>query len=172
MKFENGTLVKGAYVVIDGIEHEVHMPKYSGNTPCSAENLNKMQEDIFPIGSTYITQTDTNPNTILGFGTWERVKGKVLVGLDEDDSNFNSIGKTGGEKTHTLTTNEIPTHDHNMNAPSSTLAARGNEIGNEFVVDRGTGMATGRRTTTTGGGQAHNNLQPYQVVGYMWIRTA
>lgn len=108
MKFENGTLVKGAYVVIDGVEYEVHMPKYSGNTPCSAENLNKMQEDIFPIGSTYITQTDTNPSTILGFGTWERLKGKVLVGLDENDTNFNSIGKTGGEKTHQLTQAELP----------------------------------------------------------------
>ena len=46
MIFENGTLVKGAYVVIGGVEYEVHMPEYSGNTPTSAENLNKMQEDL------------------------------------------------------------------------------------------------------------------------------
>lgn len=148
----------------------------SKETPISAENLKAMQkglmELVFPIGSIYITQSNTNPNSILEFGTWERVKGKVLAGLDEDDKDFNTIGKTGGEKTHTLTTNEIPKHDHNMNAPSSSLAAEGNAIGNELVVDRGTGMATGRRTTTTGGGQAHNNLQPYKVVGYMWIRIA
>ena len=63
---------------------------------------------IFPIGSTYVTQTNTNPSTILGFGTWERLKGKVCLGLDEDDNDLKTIGNTGGEKTHTLTLNEIP----------------------------------------------------------------
>ena len=51
---------------------------------------------VFPIGSTYVTQTNTNPSTILGFGTWERLKGKVCLGLDEDDADFNQINKTGG----------------------------------------------------------------------------
>ena len=46
VNFEDGTLVKGAYVVIDGAEYPVVMPEYSGNTPTSAENLNKMQEDL------------------------------------------------------------------------------------------------------------------------------
>ena len=46
MIFEDGTLIKGAYVVIDGVEHEVHMPEYSGNTPLTSENLNKMQDDL------------------------------------------------------------------------------------------------------------------------------
>lgn len=148
----------------------------NGVTPINDTNLNNMQKGIaellLPVGSTYVTPTNTNPNTILRFGTWKRLKGRVCVGLDENDTAFNTIGKTGGEKTHTLTTNEIPTHDHKMNAPSSGLAPAGDLIGDEFVVDRNTGKATGRRTTTTGGGQAHNNLQPYQVVGYMWIRTA
>lgn len=44
--FKEGQLVKGAYVVIDGVEHEVHMPQYSGNTPLTPENLNKAQEDL------------------------------------------------------------------------------------------------------------------------------
>ena len=44
--FKEGQLVKGAYVVIDGIEHEVHMPQYSGDTPLTPENLNKAQEDL------------------------------------------------------------------------------------------------------------------------------
>ena len=70
----------------------------NGNKPnLSAPNLNNMQIElmklVFPIGSTYITQEETNPSTILNFGTWERVKGKVLVGLDEDDTDFNTIGK-------------------------------------------------------------------------------
>lgn len=44
--FKDGTLVKGAYVEIDGVQYPVHMPEYSGNKPVSAENLNKIQTDI------------------------------------------------------------------------------------------------------------------------------
>lgn len=80
----------------------------------------KLKEEIkkeilqlsFPVGQPYVTQTNTNPSTILGFGTWERVKGRVLIGLDENDTNFNTIGKIGGEKTHKLTVNEMPRHNH------------------------------------------------------------
>ena len=130
------------------------------------DNMQKgLLELVFPIGSTYVTQTDTNPSTILGFGTWERVKGKVLVGLDEDDTAFNTIGKTGGEKTHTLTIDEMPNHDHAYNKTS----------GSSSLKDTGSGTAYGDRlvnTSSAGGSQPHNNLQPYQVVGYMWRRTA
>lgn len=44
--FENGELVEGAYVEIEGVKYPVHMPKYTGNTPVSAENLNKAQSDL------------------------------------------------------------------------------------------------------------------------------
>ena len=81
--FKNGTLVTLAKVTIDGIEYEVTPAVYDGETPLSAENLNQMQNNIeiainesrestkkitekilktvFPVGSTYITQTNTNP---------------------------------------------------------------------------------------------------------------
>lgn len=141
----------------------------SEKTPLSAENLLAMQkglmELVFPVGSTYITQSNTNPNTILKFGTWERFKGKVGVGLDEDDTNMNTIGKTGGEKEHTLTVNEMPNHDHEIDLNiegrgSTNWAFRSNQ---EYLG--GT-----VKTLKSGGGQAHNNMQPYEVVGYMWIR--
>lgn len=143
----------------------------NGVTPINDTNLNTMQKELakmfFPIGSTYITQDNTNPSTIFGFGTWERLKGKVCLGLDEDDTNMNTIGKTGGEKTHTLTVNEMPSHTHTLN--NATLINRNIS---------GTGGAQGSTTVqgatisanNSGGGQAHNNLQPYEVVGYMWIR--
>lgn len=67
---------------------------------------------LFRFGSTYVTQTNTNPSTILRFGTWERLKGKIPIGLDEDVEQFNEIGKTGGEIEHTLTVLEMPTHSH------------------------------------------------------------
>lgn len=132
--------------------------------------VGKMQgllQTIFPVGSTYVTQDNTNPNTILGFGTWERLKGKVCLGLDEDDSNLNAIGKKGGEKTHTLTVAEMPSHSH------STLTANGfgdQEWGYEFNYS---GKATYHEASTyQGQNQSHNNMQPYEVVGYMWIRRA
>lgn len=146
----------------------------NGNEPnLSAQNLNNMQIElmklVFPIGSTYITQEETNPSTILKFGTWERVKGKVLVGLDEDDANFNTIGKTGGEKTHTLTVDEMPEHTHDL-----SLVGAGSIKGGGALFEYGENNAGwfGSYIDKKGGSQPHNNLQPYQVVGYMWIRTA
>ena len=177
--FENGTLKKGAYVVINGTEYEVHMPEYEGNTPLSAENLNLMQkqllETIFPIGSTYITQTNTNPNTILKFGTWERVKGKVLVGIDEEDGNLNLFKKEYGEKNHKLTINEMPSHSHNF---SSNLWIQDSGYGTvnatqpALPTDANRANIGKRKTLATGGSQAHNIMQPTLVVGYMWLRTA
>lgn len=156
----------------------------NGNKPnLSAPNLNNMQIElmklVFPIGSTYITQEETNPSTILNFGTWERVKGKVLVGLDEDDTAFNIIGKTGGEKTHTLTENEIPKHKHTIYNNNNNYTSSG--TGYWHLPSAFEGYSSGSNkdiyvnsgaTNEYGGGQEHNNLQPYQVVGYMWIRTA
>lgn len=58
VNFKNGELVKGAYVVIDGKEYEVHMPQYFGETPLSSENLNKVQNDL--------NKTITEQSKILG----------------------------------------------------------------------------------------------------------
>lgn len=149
----------------------------NGVTALSDTVLNQMQkglmELVFPVGSTYITQTNTNPNTILGFGTWERIKGKVCVGLDEDDTDlyFDTIGKTGGEKKHTLTIDEMPSHSHaqyvTANPGSGGTGTRGDYSG------EGSGYSIypqGITTHSAGGGQSHNIVQPYEVVGYMWIR--
>ena len=146
----------------------------NGTQPALSDTiLNNMQVElmklVFPIGSTYITQTNTNPSEILKFGTWERVKGKVLVGLDEDDTDFNTIGKTGGEKTHTLTVDEMPAHNH------SAKFCEGTGVYSVFPKGNGSNPEWGGSTNTianTGEGQAHNILQPYEVVGYMWKRTA
>lgn len=117
---------------------------------------------VFPIGSTYVTQTDVNPSTILGFGIWERVKGKVLIGLDENDTDFNEIEKTGGEKTHALTVAELPTNQISTTKDASGGATDGYIMSGSYNV-------TGNYNFG-GSGQSHNNMPPYQVVGYMWIR--
>lgn len=122
---------------------------------------------IYPVGSIYISINSKNPGDIFG-GTWERIKGKMLVGVDEDDSNFNISGKTGGEKEVTLGTEHIPPHDHiiRANIPNSG--------GNDTLILKNTAYWSSgveMHTNTTGEGQPHNNMPPYFTC-YIWYRTA
>lgn len=145
--------------------------KNNGQPALSDAVLNQMQiglmELVFPVGSPYITQENTNPSEILKFGTWERLKGKVCLGVDEDDEDLKTIGKTGGEKTHILTIEEMPEHKHE-------IAARNNSATGLYEVKatNATGDVGSANTKIAGGNKAHNNMQPYEVVGYMWIRRA
>ncbi len=146
----------------------------SKKTPISAGTLNALQylmlDIIFPIGSTYVTQTNTNPVTILGVGVWERLKGKVCIGLDENDEDLNAIGKTGGEKEHTLTVEELAKHRHNV--LGNFQGTSGNEHTPQLVNKAYDWSDSGvnDNASLTGGNQPHNNMPPYEVVGYMWIR--
>lgn len=122
---------------------------------------------IYPVGSIYMNASDsTNPGTLLGFGTWvAHGAGRVNVGVGTSDQAF-AAGATGGASTHTLTTAEMPAHNH----PYSGV--NGGSMGNGSSYP-GLSDNTNRTPSTqnTGGGGAHNNLQPYVVV-YMWKRTA
>jgi hypothetical protein len=122
---------------------------------------------LYPVGSIYSNvAVATNPATLLGFGTWTAFgAGRVMVGLDGDDEDFDTVGETGGAKTHTLTTSEIPAHTHTYVEDYSTNAYGPNSTG---IIKDGT---RSKNTGSTGGDTAHNNLQPYIVV-YMWKRTA
>ena len=88
--------------------------------------------------------------------------GKVPVGYDPADTDFNPVGHTGGEKKHKLTITEMPAHTHSRNYYSSNWCANGSKSG-YHGNDAGTAKTTGSR----GGNGAHNNLQPYAVVKYI-----
>jgi hypothetical protein len=121
---------------------------------------------IYPVGSIYTSVVSTNPGTLLGMGTWTAFgAGKVLVGLDAGQTEFDVVEETGGEKTHTLTTGEMPAHTHTIPAVYNA-----DDPGSK-VVRGSTGGSYSPSTNSTGGDGAHNNLQPYIVV-YMWKRTA
>ena len=126
-----------------------------------------MNQRQYPVGEIYTTRRSGNPSSLLGFGTWERyAQGRVLAGFDEADSSFNAQDKTGGAKVHTLSIAEMPAHTHEVRAGLFNSTTDGN-----FVDTVPTAQGANPVTTSTGGGQAHNNLQPYITV-FMWKRTA
>ncbi|MDR1071518.1 MAG: hypothetical protein LBL21_02670 [Rickettsiales bacterium] len=138
-------------------------------------------EAIYPVGAIYISTIGTDPATLFGFGTWERFgNGKALVGVDESDTEFDAVEKTGGAKVHTLTIDEMPSHTHMQDPHSHNIVSRGTSSSSDGGISRYSGSSgydtnnTSGSTTAvnndTGGDGAHNNLQPYITV-YIWRRT-
>lgn len=121
----------------------------------------------YPVGAIYISVSSTSPATLFG-GTWSAFgAGRVLVGIDPSDTAFDTVEETGGAKTHTLTTAQIPSHSHEMSGFKYSSGGSGARL--SYTPD---GKDPFSETTgTAGSGGAHNNLQPY-VVCYMWKRTA
>lgn len=126
--------------------------------------------EAFPVGAVFIAVVSTDPATLLGYGTWSAIAaGRMLVGLNSGDADFDTAEETGGAKTVTLTTAEMPAHTH---VETNNSANTGGTVG--FAArdtSTNTQTATGYSTESTGGGGAHNNMPPYFVV-YIWKRTA
>jgi len=162
---------------------------FGGNIPLWDGPLN-----AWPVGSIFMNETPTDPATLLGGGTWiPWGVGRMPISVDPDDIDFDTAGKTGGEKTHQLSVTELPTHHHVMdhdhpdinrtirwaeNAAASGTNTRVTDVGsttgvsgtNSGSMPINTPMFTGN-TGDTGGGAAHNNMPPHIAV-YMWKRTA
>lgn len=122
----------------------------------------------YPLGSIYLSVNNVNPSKWFG-GTWEQIaKGRTLVGVDTNDTDFNTVKKTGGEKTHTLTVNEMPSHTHTLSRHGGWgTGSTHTGILNEMTQNDWESLTA----QATGGSQAHNNLQPYFTC-YIWCRTA
>lgn len=132
---------------------------------------------IYPVGSIYISTNNISPASMLG-GTWEKIRDKFLL----SESDTISAGSTGGEKTHTLTTNEMPTHNHAFMSAGQggsytddykqVWTATGGSDGNGVPANLTLPTYQGSQgVQNTGGSQPHNNMPPYLAV-YMWKRTA
>ena len=99
------------------------------------------------------------------------LKGKTIVGLDNSDTDFNAIGKVLGEKTHTLTVAEIPSHNHSMGSFNQYNDGTGGSFAESEKVGRTTSGADGSKGINpifnTGGSKEHNNIQPSFVLCYI-----
>lgn len=128
----------------------------------------RVLQRCYPIGSVYISTVYSSPAQLFG-GTWELLRDRFLLGAGDTYG----IGDTGGESAHTLTSHEMPSHQHNAQSHWIDYAQMGGSGNNRMVycVGGGSTPVNGTFTTSTGDGWAHNNMPPYIVV-YMWKRTA
>lgn len=166
------------------------VPQFNGSNWVMANVL----AAAWPVGSIYEAVVSTNPATLLGLGTWVAFgTGRVTVGIDATQVEFDTVEEPGGVKTHALTIAEMPSHthvqdahNHTQNPHSHTLSNIGNDVSidDDPAIDAmddtgtmttssvaATNIAATATNQNTGSGTAHTNLQPYIVV-YRWKRTA
>lgn len=140
---------------------------------CNGQAVSRMEyEDLFNVLGTTFGVGDGSTTFNL-----PDIKGKTLVGQDEDDADLDTIGKTGGEKTHTLTIDEMASHNHiqKIDVGSDNLIAVNPSSSSGITRDggghfSGTTAATKKTVVETeniGGNQPHNNMQPYFITNYI-----
>ena len=131
-----------------------------------AATVSAMLDKAYPVGSIYMSVNSTNPKTLFG-GTWVQIKDRFLLAA----GTTYKAGATGGEATHTLTTNEMPNHKHAVYYPNAGAADHSAPGNYPDGPSDSTYYAVGSYTSSAGGDRAHNNMPPYLSV-YMWKRTA
>lgn len=147
---------------------------------------------IYPVGAVITNSKSTfNPNELYKGTRWERIKGRVIVGLDENDTDFNSSGKTGGYKSfnnsHThktkgtiLTIEQMPEHSHDIVSTSGKSSDV--SLYPLQMIERNSNLVDPNVCTPTGANKPHDHgetessqsnnqtlLQPY-IVKYVWER--
>ena len=163
-----GTAATGS--VLGHVKTSTGITNSSGTTKV-IKSYDLVTQCPFPVNSIYLSVTSTNPSSLWENTEWEQIaQGRTLIGQGSGTdingvSKSFSNGSTGGEYTHTLTVQEMPSHSHTY--------SRGFEGRNYGSDDAAHGVMNDSwnsyETSATGGGQAHNIVQPYLVV-YIWKR--
>ena len=192
LKEDNGDITypqtkAGAVLLNNGSDLETELSQYvtaEDIASTAAVDYSEILSRIYPVGSIYMSatlSTAAQVNATLG-GTWEAWgSGRVPVGGDTSQTEFETVGKTGGEKTHKLTVDEMPNHYHDVvygknddtTCVTISCTGTGNKVLNlnGWAWDKNSNNPYGNNVYArkTGGGKAHNNLQPY-ITCYMYKR--
>lgn len=161
------TYVEGDSVVYNNKLYKNISGNYTTTNP--AEDTTNWQEttllDIqYPIGKTELFYDTLDHSNHLGF-TWERTcVGRVPVGIDSNDTDFDTIGKTGGSK-------ELQEHIHNLNDNSVVAYYSGLGTTGSGGITLGRPADVGNIPTKSAGTGNSGNLQPYQVFA-IWKRVS
>lgn len=135
---------------------KINADKLGGKT------LAEIMLELYPVGAVYISVNSTSPASLFG-GTWEQIEDRFLLAA----GSTYAAGSAGGEATHTLTEEEMPSHIHKYDVSYSGVSGS-----NAYVLYQNSmGNAGSLRTNSVGGGAAHNNMPPYLAV-YVWKRVS
>lgn len=119
---------------------------------------------LYPVGSIYISANSTSPASLFG-GTWEQIQDVFLLAAGSKYQ----FGSTGGEATHKLTVDEMPSHTHSMISPAVNTRVDAGD-GNYWPILYDPNAGNNSLMKAAGGSAAHNNMPPYLAV-YVWVRT-
>lgn len=100
-----------------------------------------------------------------GINTTVDLRGRFIVGYDPSDSDYNTIGDTGGAKTVTLDVTQIPAHTHVVNAIATESSGSGALTSGSFIP--GNPSDGSNTSTSTGGGLSHENRPPFYTLAYV-----
>ena len=133
---------------------------------------------IYPIGAIYMSMSNVEPSTLFG-GTWQRLTDTFLFATSGIADTGTTAPSGQGEITHTLTTDEMPSHNHESANGGQALALGVTQNAETSMGFSGTNTSglwantpkARSNIANKGGGAAHNNMPPYMKV-YMWKRTA
>lgn len=153
---------KPELVYTDEDDNDIQLTKGGVAYPSQSTVLadwSKIMNLVYPIGSVVTLGVSTNPATLFGVGTWTAIAGKVIVGIDATQTEFDALNETGGAKT--------VTHSHTIpnNTQQTNVGWDGDGCGAKYytTISHNHGGTTGNDVTSV--------LQPY-IVKYVWERTA
>lgn len=134
-------------------------------------------EDVFPVGSIYMNyDTETNPATLLGFGTWKRISGYYLM------ADSGTPGLVGGENGFYITEDQMPSHSHDVQTSNKVLGTSGGTVARKNAAS-GSGVSnvitsenaftyTNFYATTRAGSGNKVYYNPEFIALCVWRRTA